>query len=87
MTDMKPHFSLEVIDFARTIRRNSVYVGKTSYLRELVATGAKNARSWQMTVMQLHPHPDNQGVPVMLRTDRTMTDNRNAKTTAGTRKR
>ncbi len=38
MTDIKPNFSLG-IDFAGTIRRKSVYVDKTSFLKDLVTTG------------------------------------------------
>ena len=39
MTEIKPNFFLGSIDFASTIRRKSVYVDKTSSLRDLVTTG------------------------------------------------
>ena len=39
MTDLKPNFSLGAVDFASTIRRKSVYVDKTGFLKDLVTTG------------------------------------------------
>ncbi len=39
MTDRKPNFSLGAVDFASTIRRKSVYVDKTGFLKDLVTTG------------------------------------------------
>ena len=39
MTDIKPNFSLGAVDFASTIRRKSVYVDKTGFLKDLVTTG------------------------------------------------